>query len=223
MRDKTDSELLRLEQRAAISQIRTLDRHHLRRIAAIHREFDRRRATLHIPGAGNLVQALQNKLASASLVLVAGGHVAVLINRIRLFRLEALLAQKAIIAWSAGAMVLSERIVLFHDDAPQGKRDPEVLDTGLGIVKQVVLAATGGISPRLVKSQPHGTIQPPLCTCKMLYTGQWFNDPLAGWLHGFRAVMLNGNPKWDEKNGANKMNPILASLYRRKPRQCGNR
>ncbi|MEZ5450073.1 MAG: hypothetical protein R3E89_14250 [Thiolinea sp.] len=69
----------------------------------------------------------------------------------------------------------------------------------------------------MVKSQPHGTIQPPLCTCKMLYTGQWFNDPLAGWLHGFRAVMLNGNPKWDEKNGANKMNPILASLYRETP------
>jgi hypothetical protein len=35
-------------------------------------------------------------------------------------------------------MVLGERIVLFHDDAPQGKRDAEVLDAGLGIVKNVI-------------------------------------------------------------------------------------
>jgi len=77
-------------------------------------------------------------VADSALVLIAGGHVAVLINRIRLFRLADVLAQKPIIAWSAGAMVLGERIVLFHDDAPQGKRDAEVLDTGLGIVKNVI-------------------------------------------------------------------------------------
>jgi peptidase E len=85
-----------------------------------------------------LVQTLQQKLAESSLVLIAGGHVAILINRIRLFRLGEMLAQKPIIAWSAGAMVLGERIVLFHDDAPQGKRDAEVLDTGLGIVKNLI-------------------------------------------------------------------------------------
>jgi hypothetical protein len=44
LRDKAESDFLRLEQRAAISQVRALDRHHLRRLSAIHQEFDRRRA-----------------------------------------------------------------------------------------------------------------------------------------------------------------------------------
>ncbi len=132
------SDLLRMEQRAAISQVRALDRHHVRRIAAIHQYFDSRRAALPIPSAAKLRQTLQRKVVDAGLVLIAGGHVAVLINRIRLFRLTEVLAQKAIIAWSAGAMVLGDRIVLFHDDAPQGKRNAEVLDAGLGIVKKII-------------------------------------------------------------------------------------
>jgi hypothetical protein len=138
LRDNAESDLLRLEQRDAISQVRTLDRHHLRRISAIHQEFDKCRAELLIPSATSLVESLQKKLSESGLVLIAGGHVAVLINRIRLFRLDEILGQKPVIAWSAGAMVLGERIVLFNDDAPQGKRDAEVLDAGLGIVKRVI-------------------------------------------------------------------------------------
>lgn len=138
LREKGEPDLLRLEQRAAISQVRALDRHHVRRISSIHQDFDTRRAELFIPRAATLRQTIQRKVADSALVLIAGGHVAVLINRIRLFRLAEVLAQKPIIAWSAGAMVLGERIVLFHDDAPQGKRDAEVLDTGLGIVKNVI-------------------------------------------------------------------------------------
>ena len=138
LREKGEPDLLRLEQRAAISQVRALDRHHVRRISAVHQDFDTRRAALVIPGAATLRQAIQRKVANSALVLIAGGHVAVLINRIRLFRLADVLAQKPIVAWSAGAMVLGERIVLFHDDAPQGRRDAEVWDTGLGIVKNII-------------------------------------------------------------------------------------
>ena len=138
LREKGEPDLLRLEQRAAISQVRALDRHHVRRISAIHRNFGKRRAVLLIPRAATLRQTIQRKVADSALVLIAGGHVAVLINRIRLFRLADVLAQKPIIAWSAGAMVLGERIVLFHDDAPQGKRDAEVLDTGLGIARNII-------------------------------------------------------------------------------------
>jgi len=138
MRMTGDPELLRLEQRAAVSQVRALDRHHVRRITAIHRNFDARRATLSIPHASAQRQEVQEIVDRAGLVLIAGGHVAVLLNRIRLFRLTEILRTKTIIAWSAGAMVLGERIVLFHDDAPQGKRDAEVLDAGLGIVNHLI-------------------------------------------------------------------------------------
>jgi peptidase E len=139
MRATTQPELLRLEQRAAIAQVRALDRHHLRRIQAIHHEFDLRRAQLHLPEATAEREAVQRQLAGAALVLIAGGHVAVLLNRMRLFRLGGVLAQKPLIAWSAGAMALSERIVLFHHNAPQGRRDAELLDAGLGIVRRRVL------------------------------------------------------------------------------------
>jgi len=139
MRARADPKLLQLEQRAAISQLRALDRHHLRRIMAIHREFDLRRAGIHIPLATAQRDALHRQVEQAGLVLIAGGHVAVLLNRIRLFRLGELLAQKPVIAWSAGAMSMSDRIVLFHQKAPQGKSDAEVLDAGLGIVRQRVL------------------------------------------------------------------------------------
>jgi peptidase E len=139
MRATTQPELLRLEQRAAIAQVRALDRHHLRRIQAIHHEFDLRRAQLHLPAATAEREAVQRQLAGAALVLITGGHVAVLLNRMRLFRLGELLAEKPLIAWSAGAMALSERIVLFHHNAPQGRRDAELLDAGLGIVRRRVL------------------------------------------------------------------------------------
>ena len=134
MRTSAQPELLRLEQRAAIAQVRALDRHHLRRIQAIHRTFDQRRAQLEIPAATAAREAVQQRVAAAGLVLIAGGHVAVLLNRMRLFRLGGELAKKPLIAWSAGAMALSERIVLFHHHAPQGRRDAELLDAGLGII-----------------------------------------------------------------------------------------
>ncbi len=138
LRSEGDPELLRFEQRAAISQIRALDRHHLRRIDSIHCEFDARRREMEIPAATAEREAVWEQVRQAGLVLIAGGHVAVLLNRIRLFRLGELLHDKPIVAWSAGAMVLGERIVLFHDNAPQGKRSAEVLDAGLGVVKQLI-------------------------------------------------------------------------------------
>ncbi len=138
LRTKGDAELLRLEQRAAITQLRALDRHHLRRIAAIHQDFAQRRQRMDLPAATARREAIWQQVQGAGLVLIAGGHVAVLLNRIRLFRLEALLEGKPIIAWSAGAMVLGDRIVLFHDNAPQGRRNAEVLDAGLGIVPKLI-------------------------------------------------------------------------------------
>jgi hypothetical protein len=144
MRATAHPELLRLEQRAAIAQVRALDRHHLRRIQAIHRHFDQRRAQLQIPAATAVREAVQRRVAKAGLVLVTGGHVAVLLNRLRLFRLAEELARKPLIAWSAGTMALSERVVLFHHHAPQGRRDAELLDAGLGIVRGRILLPHAG-------------------------------------------------------------------------------
>lgn len=133
------SELLDQEQRAAINQIRALDRHHTKSVAAIHQRFESDREQLDIPIASAEREEVHDLLSRSSLVLIAGGHAAVLLNRIRLFSLRDLLSTKAIVGWSAGAMVLAQRVVLFHDDAPQGRRDAEILDTGLGIARSVVV------------------------------------------------------------------------------------
>lgn len=138
LRSTGQADLLRLEQRAAVTQVRALDRHHVARITSIHRDFDARRTGMAIHTAAQHLEEVHSKIEQAGLVLIAGGHVAVLLNRIRLFRLEDYLARKPIIAWSAGAMALCDRVVLFHDNAPQGRRNAEVLDAGLGIAHKLV-------------------------------------------------------------------------------------
>jgi hypothetical protein len=83
-------------------------------------------------------------------VIVAGGHVNVLADVLHLFNVAAALnaeardpagdpAGRPVIAWSAGAMALTERIVLFHDRAPQGPGHPEVYSAGLSVLRDVVL------------------------------------------------------------------------------------
>src|SRR5436309_2408785 len=69
---------------------------------------------------------------------IAGGHVASLLNRLQLFGIGELAAGKSIFAWCGGAMVVTERVVLFHDSPPQGTGAPEVLDAGLALVGDVV-------------------------------------------------------------------------------------
>ncbi|MDX1643304.1 MAG: hypothetical protein R3244_02990, partial [Thermoanaerobaculia bacterium] len=64
-------------------------------------------------------------------IAIAGGHVVVLASRLRLFDLLGRWGERPIFAWSAGAMVLAERVVLFHDSPPQGFGHAEVYDAGL--------------------------------------------------------------------------------------------
>ncbi len=71
-------------------------------------------------------------------LVVAGGHVGVLLRLLRLFDVRPT-ASQAVIAWSAGAMALTERVVLFHDRAPQGPAPPEIYADGMGLIRGAVL------------------------------------------------------------------------------------
>jgi hypothetical protein len=73
---------------------------------------------------------------AAAALVVAGGHVGVLLHVLRLF---AVAAAPVVIAWSAGAMALTERVLLFHDRAPHGPAHAEFLDAGLGWIPGCVL------------------------------------------------------------------------------------
>lgn len=126
------------ERRAALAAIRTLDRHHLRQIRRQHQRFKQRWSPDRHSGLAAQRSELAELIAASRALLLTGGHVAMLMARLRLFDLGPLLADKSLIAWSAGAMVLTERIVAFHDNPPQGPNDPELLDAGLGLVRRVV-------------------------------------------------------------------------------------
>ena len=46
---------------------------------------------------------------------------------------------KPLIAWSAGAMLLADNIVVFHDFPPQGPGQVELLDSGLGLLRNWIV------------------------------------------------------------------------------------
>ena len=139
LRADSDAEILRLEQRHAISQVRALDRHHLGRIRAVHSAVDCELEGSPRPALADAIAAIGSILQGCDAVLIAGGNVAVLLNRLRLFNLGSLMAGKHVIAWSAGAMAISDRVVLYHDNAPHGHRDAEVFESGLGLVSNRIL------------------------------------------------------------------------------------
>lgn len=139
LRTEGEATVVAAERRHAISQLRALDRHHLRQVGKVHSRFENFVAAEGSSAHADHVARLEQQLAEFDTVLIAGGNVVVLMNRLRLFGLQQLLRTKNIVGWSAGAMVLTDRIVLFHDKLPQGRRDAEILDQGMGILPRLVL------------------------------------------------------------------------------------
>lgn len=134
LRAEGDPDLLLPEQRHAIAQLRALDRHHLNRVRSILGRFSAQfdsRSYGPIAAQAAEIAAIIDECSS---LLITGGNVVVTLNRLLLFGLAPYLHSKNIIAWSAGAMVLSDNIVLFHDRLPQGRRDAEILAPGIGVL-----------------------------------------------------------------------------------------
>jgi hypothetical protein len=133
--DDEHGHTIELEARDAIDAVRQLDAHHLERIALVHREYDERLAAHEHAELERTRERLRAQIDETEAVLIAGGHVAVLLNRLQLFGLADVLRGKLLIAWSAGAMALGERVVLFHDFPPEGAGNAEVLERGLGVYR----------------------------------------------------------------------------------------
>ena len=134
-RAKGTEDLLGPERQDALDSLRALDERHLRRLSEVHAEFEERWR----PGERKAVAAAREEvrglLADCAAVALAGGNVAVLSHRLRLFDFGSLLGDRPVFAWSAGAMAAGERIVLFHDNPPQGPGIPEVFEPGLGLFR----------------------------------------------------------------------------------------
>ena len=130
--------LLTEQLRAAIRAVRTLDRWHLRRIRRIHEHFAEKWEPTRRSSVAYHREQLHGVLLRVGALCIAGGHVAVLLGRLRLFDPVSLLEGQPVIAWSAGAMAVSDRVVLFHDSPPQGAGNAEVLESGLALGRRIV-------------------------------------------------------------------------------------
>jgi len=124
----------------AIAAVRELDTAHLRRVDTVRGEFFQLMQPHDRPVIAGHRAAVAGILGEARALVIAGGHVGVLAEVLHLFNVAAALApQLPVIAWSAGAMALTDRIVLFGDRSPQGPGHPEVYGSGLSVLRDVVL------------------------------------------------------------------------------------
>jgi peptidase E len=130
-----EAQLLAEQMRAALTAIRLLDRQHRRLLQRTHDRFATRWSPQQHALLAEHRAELAAKIEASQAVLLSGGHIGTLAARLRLFDLAPLLAGKPLIAWSAGAMMLTDYIVVFHDYPPQGEGHVEVLDIGLGLLR----------------------------------------------------------------------------------------
>jgi len=135
---------LQQEITAALLVVRQLDERHAQQVTQVWRDHTQ---ALEGQVFGELVVQrgeLLEEVERSEVVAIAGGHVASLLNRLRIFGLGEGLRGRHLLCWSAGAMVLSERIVLFHDCPPQGRGDAEVFGPGLGLLPGVLALPHAG-------------------------------------------------------------------------------
>jgi hypothetical protein len=122
----------------AVAGVRSLDAVHLAHVNEARGEFFDRLRPHDRPVIAVHRAEVAGFLDQAAALVVAGGHVGVLTEVLHLFNVAAAL-RSPVIAWSAGAMALADRIVLFGDRSAHGPGHPEVYGSGLSVVRDVVL------------------------------------------------------------------------------------
>lgn len=136
-----DADLQRESEQLALAHLKSIDELFVQRIETWDEQNVAQPWTQKIAATGH-AQA-RRALRGAKAVLIAGGHVGVLHTRMHFFGLPPLLREAldsgvSIIAWSAGAMALSERVVLYDDESPQGDKEAELFGAGFGLMPQAV-------------------------------------------------------------------------------------
>ncbi len=136
--DLADPHLARPEQERAMAAVRAVDREHADRVQELRDEFEAAMGLAEREHVRRQRDELAERMNGVDTVVVTGGHVVVLLNRMRLFDVPALLAGKSVVACSAGAMALAPTVVLFHDTPPWGPGHAEVLEHGMGLFDGVI-------------------------------------------------------------------------------------
>lgn len=121
----------------AIEAVRALDAWHLGVVAELEAEFEAARRPAERPGIARHRAEVDELVGRAVALVLPGGHVGVLLRCLNTF-LPQPPAALPVVAWSAGAMAVAERVVLFGDISSQGPRHTEVYRRGLGLYHGLV-------------------------------------------------------------------------------------
>ena len=120
----------------AESVVRLVDDRHLARVAHERAAFADRWRPAEREAVARHRAAVAERVAAAAALTVAGGHVGVLGHVLRLFGVG---RPPTVVAWSGGAMALTDRVLLFHDRTANGPSPAEFSDVGLGWIPGAVL------------------------------------------------------------------------------------
>jgi hypothetical protein len=123
---------------SAIEMVRLLDRQYFVRTSQICDRYDQQLQLQNRPQVAEHRHQIHEQLSECQAVLIAGGHSAIILNRLQIFELCEEKCQLPVVAWSGGAMALAEQIVFFHDRPPQGAGNAEVLRAGIGAFHEIL-------------------------------------------------------------------------------------
>jgi hypothetical protein len=132
------------ELRAGLERIREQDEWVLRRLDRLDADF-RERADLRNNATWRRQRRLlAHRVRSAATIILYGGHLAVLLNRLHFYDLgpilrQALAAGATVAARAAGAMVLGDRVVVYHDAYQDRHHTFEVLGRGLRLLSGMLV------------------------------------------------------------------------------------
>ena len=118
--------------------VRQLDRQYFVRTSQVHDHYEERLQTPNRPLVARQRGEIYGQLEQCKAILIAGGHVAIILNRLKIFGILEMRPDLPIIGWSGGTMALSDQIVFFHDSPPQGPGDAELLRAGMGLFSDIL-------------------------------------------------------------------------------------
>jgi hypothetical protein len=121
----------------AVRGVRDIDAWYLRTVDQLYGELEAAASPVDSEPIARHRREVADQLRDAAVLAVAGGHVGVLVRCLRLFAVVAP-RELPVVAWSAGAMAMTERVVLYNDRGPQGIQGSEVWDRGAARVRDVV-------------------------------------------------------------------------------------
>lgn len=191
-RAEEDAAVVAPQRALALEALRAVDRQHLEHADEIRAAAPDLEAPWLHPAVAPYRQQIDDALGDARALLLAGGHVGVLLNRLRFFGMPAALRSAprvGLVGWSAGLMALTEAVVCFYDDPPDGEAWPEVFDHGLGVVGGLVALPHARRRLRLDDRE-----RVALLACRFapaaaigLENGAWIEPRRGGWVNLGRA------------------------------------